>query len=831
MKPHLFSETPEKAALAQDVLARLSRLSSVSLNDVSGPDLAAQTARIAESLRARALSEQELVDVSDTNAVQSLAATLAVWLCGATPVTGGQVGLRVEGDQISQSDVPSMRLDAGLVTYETLVGAVAHPLATLGRLPLPETLPGAVAILADWRTDAWLPLAIRALIGGAKRVTIANDPADLTPASGTLLAAPIAALASYGVSDWERIVTWGAGKVVRSDTRHQHGFGDHFVLAITGGDACRGHVLGRHRVLNASGRPLPENAWGQLGLAGVLPEWAETIKDLKLPQDRRWQTDYRARHRADGHVEFDGADLDRWRHAGRRLSPGLVERALAGAGLGGSVAICRDDGTDRARMVVFGNAPCDKAALQAVLPRWADPIGYVILPSFPRLDDGGVDVETLLETAPPDDWLLRHCAARLTQDKDRPVHIEPRVEIRELPGLPLPEALTVSGPVYPASRKSIVHGPELAPSTDTLIDRLQRAAETDRGLVLIDKTGASQDVPYRKLLEEASKLAGFLRRSGLKPGDELIVHCDAARDLFTGIWASILTGVLPVPLTPPDPYDVAGNPLWHLLGPETMLKGRTVLTSRQHARRMRAALQARDLSADILCIEEAADAAPLSGKDFTPDRNALMLLTSGSTGAPKGVVLTHANLVSLSRAVGEAYDFGACETSLNWLAIDHVGGLVQHHMRDLCRANHQIHVDTYHILSDPVRLLDLIDRYRVSLLWMANFGFNMLNEKATEIRAGSWDLSCVKMWENGGEAVSHEGNQRFLSLLLPHGLPANVIKPVFGMTETTSACIGAHNLVAGRQDYVHWLGDASLDAAVKRGLPGESTPFVEVGVP
>ncbi|WP_372422071.1 AMP-binding protein [Salinarimonas chemoclinalis] len=836
----LFATAGDGAGLAAALLARLEALDADGgANGVSPRDLAARAAARARTLAAFRPAPGELVAIADAEPLQALVSALAAWSCGAVPVlgaaggegaTGGASRLVLRGGAVHASETPAATLEAGLVVREDLVGAVAHPLATLGRLPLPEAAPAAVSILCDWRADAWLPLALQALAAGAL-VTLATETSALAPRADALLAAPAHRLDAAAARGWGALVSWGAAAPAGVPVPLAHGFGDHFVIAHCDGSGARVRPLDRHRVVNEAGRPLPENAWGVLALSGVLPERAETLCALTSPADRKLRTDLRARQRAEGLVEIDLAAGAPRRLHGRPLAPALLAAALADAGIAGGVALVRDAGGDDERIVVFApGADVDLAALERALPSWAAPLSSAVVPSLPRLASGEVDAAALLAIAPPDTLLLARCEAGLG-GADAPVRLRPGFDVETAPDLELPDAFVTPGPTYPARRPAQIDGPAFTVSSDDLIDRLLVAAEADRGLLFVDGAGAETALSYAALLEDAARVAAFLRTQGLAQGDELIVHCERPADLFAGIWAAILIGAIPLPLTPATPFDAPANPLWHLLGPGTMLSRRTVLASRAHVARMLPALAARGLPAEVLCIDDARASEPLPASAFSPAREALMLLTSGSTGAPKGVVLTHENLVSLSRAVGEAFGFGPVETSLNWLAIDHVGGLVQHHMRDLCRANTQIHVATDFILSDPVRMLDLVDRHRVSLLWMANFGFNMLAERAAEIAAGSWDLGCVKLWENGGEAVGFEGNQRFLALLTPHGLPGDVIKPVFGMTETTSACIGAHRLIAGAASGVHWLCDASLDAPARRGLPGESSSFAEVGVP
>ena len=194
-----------------------------------------------------------------------------------------------------------------------------------------------------------------------------------------------------------------------------------------------------------------------------------------------------------------------------------------------------------------------------------------------------------------------------------------------------------------------------------------------------------------------------------------------------------------------------------------------------------------------------------------PDDVAVLMLTSGSTGAPKAVMLTHRNLLSRCAASRQMNGFTPRDVTLNWMPLDHVAGLIYFHVRDVYLACRQIHVPTGVILADPLKWLDELDRHRATITFAPNFAFALVNDREKEIGRRSWDLSCVRHVLNGAEAIVPRTARTFLRLLAAHGLPRESMRPAWGMSETSSGVI---------------YGDRfSLDTTA------DDDPFVEVGRP
>jgi acyl-CoA synthetase (AMP-forming)/AMP-acid ligase II/thioesterase domain-containing protein/acyl carrier protein len=223
---------------------------------------------------------------------------------------------------------------------------------------------------------------------------------------------------------------------------------------------------------------------------------------------------------------------------------------------------------------------------------------------------------------------------------------------------------------------------------------------------------------------------------------------------------------------------------------------------------------------DLLSLEsfqvETVDGLRLCDRDENwhvsqPDDLAILILTSGSTGIPKGVMLSHRNILSNVAASAQMNNFTSEDISLNWLNLDHVGSLIRCSIRDIYVGSQQIHVPAEVVLEDPLLWLDCIDRYRVTFAWAPNFALGLVNAHAEVIQQKRWDFSGVKSILSVAEAIAPKTAQRFFSLLAPHGLSINAMHSAWGMSETCAAVTFSHEYLLN--------------------LPSPDYPFVEVGTP
>lgn len=352
------------------------------------------------------------------------------------------------------------------------------------------------------------------------------------------------------------------------------------------------------------------------------------------------------------------------------------------------------------------------------------------------------------------------------------------------------------------------------PDVATLPEALERAAAgAAGGLLLLAADGGEHELDYATLADEARRVLGGLQSAGLTAGDRALLQCPDHGDFLVAFWACVLGGIVPVPLAPVPVPARDGPAADRLAGALDLLGGPMVLTDAETAGALTETSGRRGWATPprFGVLAELRAAAPGTPHPADPDDVALLLLTSGSTGAPKAVALRHRNVLARCAATSAANGFGPAEVSFNWMPLDHVGGVVMFHVRDVYLGCRQIHAPTGWILQEPLRWLEVVHTRRVTLTWAPNFAFGLVNDHAAAAVETGWDLSCLRFIQNAGEAIMPRVARRFLAALTPLGLPGTAMRPSWGMSETSSA--------------------VTYSAAFTLATTSDDDPFTEVGRP
>ncbi len=407
---------------------------------------------------------------------------------------------------------------------------------------------------------------------------------------------------------------------------------------------------------------------------------------------------------------------------------------------------------------------------------------------------------------------------RDSREDDPPLHLWDL-----LPGTAAPSASADSqsvrraeaGPTTAATLSHSVGSPLAEPVPLNLAEALVAAAEArpTQGLIHVQPDGTEVRQGYADLLESAQRVLGGLRRMGVEPGDRVILQVELPRDFLPAFWGCVLGGFIPIPLQIAPTYSHMNGALAKLQNAWQMLGNPVVVASSRLAPLIQALPSVMEF-AELPVVDVAALLA--SSRDTThhvaaSDETTLLLLTSGSTGMPKAVALTHGNILSRCAACKQMNGFHSQDVSINWFPLDHVGGIVMFHLRDVYLKSIQLNAPTELVLEDPLRWLDWIERHRATITWAPNFAFGLINDQAETLQTRRYDLSSMRFILNAGEAIVSRTTRRFMRLLEPFGLNPECMKPAWGMSETSSAVAYSHE----------YRVDTTSD----------DDPFVEVGPP
>jgi 1-acyl-sn-glycerol-3-phosphate acyltransferase len=212
---------------------------------------------------------------------------------------------------------------------------------------------------------------------------------------------------------------------------------------------------------------------------------------------------------------------------------------------------------------------------------------------------------------------------------------------------------------------------------------------------------------------------------------------------------------------------------------------------------------------------------------------ALLQYTSGSTGDPKGVVLTHANLLANMRAIGEAVELGAGDVGVSWLPLYHDMGLIGAWMVPLYFGLPLALLSPMDFLARPERWLRIIHRHRGTISAAPNFAYELCARKVAESELDELDLSSCRAILNGAETVLPETLDRFAERFLQCGFKREALLPVYGLAECALALTVPVRNRAARVDAIERAALAESGSAIPVNVgDGENASrFVSVGIP
>jgi acyl-CoA synthetase (AMP-forming)/AMP-acid ligase II/acyl carrier protein len=326
---------------------------------------------------------------------------------------------------------------------------------------------------------------------------------------------------------------------------------------------------------------------------------------------------------------------------------------------------------------------------------------------------------------------------------------------------------------------------------DTLIQLLERNRTLDRNIRYLEGEHEERVVPYAELYERAVGILWHLQQLGAKPGDKLIVFLNDNEQFLDGFWAALAGGIVPVPLA----VGIADEHRHKLLRIAKRLGDPFICTDRKQLDRLGAFAAEVGESATFEKLARRAfipgeiDDLSNAGRTVAPrpDDVAFIQFSSGSTSEPKGVVLTHGNIVANARSASAACAFSERDVSLSWMPLTHDMGLIGFHLMMFANAM-EIHLmPTELFIRRPLLWLKFASERRATLTSSPNFGYRHLLKVLGDRTLDGVDLSSVRLIFNGAEPISVELCDEFMGRMAPYGLKKSAMYPVYGLAEASLA--------------------------------------------
>jgi acyl carrier protein len=345
----------------------------------------------------------------------------------------------------------------------------------------------------------------------------------------------------------------------------------------------------------------------------------------------------------------------------------------------------------------------------------------------------------------------------------------------------------------PAER--VVSRGELVPAPvniTTLVEALDWHAQHNPDRVQIifaeDFFGDSPEtrVSYRQLLAQSERVAAGLQDRGLAQGQTVAIMLPTCPEYFYSYLGILIAGGVPVPIYPPARLtQIEEHVRRHagILANAEVSMMITITEAKPVARLLEAhvaSLRHIVTPAELAKATRAPVRLPIQGTDI-----AFIQYTSGSTGNPKGVVLTHANLLNNIRAIGSITDIKPDDVFMIWLPLYHDFGLIAAWMSSMIHGNPLVVMSPLAFLVRPERWLWAIHRHRATYTAAPNFAFDLCVKRIDDSQIEGLDLSSLRVCANAAEPISPDTMERFIERFAPYGFRREAMMPAYGLAEAT----------------------------------------------
>jgi fatty-acyl-CoA synthase len=334
------------------------------------------------------------------------------------------------------------------------------------------------------------------------------------------------------------------------------------------------------------------------------------------------------------------------------------------------------------------------------------------------------------------------------------------------------------------------------PNFVNLVEAIQELETVeDRGITFINNDRDEIHVPFRLLYERALEVLHCLQSKGILPGQELVFQIED-NETFLYVFCACILGrfiAVPVSVGSKEEHRLKLIKIWEILKAPYLIGSQKVLSNLE---KCKSAVESGEailgaIKSNIVLIEK----LKFSGKKGTPQIPstkdiAFIQFSSGSTGNPKGVMLTHENLLVNVTAFNKVCGSDRESVLLSWVPLTHDLGLIAVYLGSILAGSSLYIMPTRLFVAKPVLWIKKAYQHKVTHLYSPNFGYQYFLQFFSAEAGHEWDLSHISFICNGAEPISIPLCKRFMAALAPYGLKESVMKLAYGLSEASVAVSG-----------------------------------------
>ena len=333
--------------------------------------------------------------------------------------------------------------------------------------------------------------------------------------------------------------------------------------------------------------------------------------------------------------------------------------------------------------------------------------------------------------------------------------------------------------------------PDPVRDCSTLVEILRRRAlwqpEHRTYTYLVDGEEEGEALTYSALDCQARSIAALLQRHH-PPGQRALLLYPAGLDFIAAFFGCLYAGVIAVPLPPPHPVHPQRSlpRLWPIVTDARPSVALTTSAILSNARRLFP--QAPELQTlNWVATDELTTSLAQEWRDpaVTSDTLALLQYTSGSTADPKGVIISHGNLLHNSAYIDRLFALVSDSITVTWLPVFHDMGLTNGIIQPVYKGGPCYLMPPVSFLMRPIRWLQAISRYRATISGGPNFAYDLCIRRITPEQRDTLDLRSWDVAYNGAEPIRPETMNRFAALFAPSGFRPTAFHPCYGLAEAT----------------------------------------------